>query len=47
MALAFSACGAGVMTYKSIIGNGDAMTALIGMVGIVLGFYFGVKSQSL
>ena len=45
IALIFAICGAGVLTYLAVVeGNGDALTALIGFVGMVIGFYFGAKS---
>jgi hypothetical protein len=40
IAIMFSACGAGTLTYLATT-SGDA-TALIGVVGIIIGFYFGV-----
>jgi len=41
----FSVCGAGVLTYLSIQGCPEALVALIAVVGIVTGFYFGTQQK--
>ena len=47
IALIFAICGAGVLTYLAVAeGSGEALTALIGIVGIVIGFYFGTQNQT-
>jgi len=45
IAIVYSACGAGVLTYLSIIGSSEALIALIATVGTVTGFYFGTKAS--
>jgi len=46
IALIFSVCGAGVLSYLIIAeGSEPALTALIAIVSSVISFYFGVKSQ--
>ena len=47
LAIVFSACGAGVLTALSLVGNEVALAALIATVGTVTGFYFGAKGNSL
>ena len=42
IAILFSACGAGVLSYLSLTGSSEALIALIAVVGTVTGFYFGV-----
>ena len=44
IAILFSACGAGVLTYLSIMGSSEALVALIAVVGTITGFYFGTKA---
>ena len=44
LAILFGACGAGVLTYLSLMGSPEALGALVATVGIVMGFYFGVKT---
>ena len=44
IAILFSVCGAGVMTYLALNGSPEAFTALVATVGVVVGYYFGVKS---
>jgi len=47
IAITFSACGAGTLTYLALTGNDTALTALIAIVGTISGFYFGAKSNGL
>lgn len=47
IAIMFATCGAGTLTYLAITGLESALTSLISMVGIVMGFYFGVKSSQI
>ena len=47
IAILFSVCGAGVMTYLSIMGSSEALVALIATVGTVSGFYFGTQSSKM
>ena len=44
IAITYSICCAGVLTYLSVAGVESALISLTGMAGMVLGFYFGVKS---
>jgi len=46
IAITFAACGAGVLTYLSIIGSAEALIALIAEVGTILGFYFGTQNKA-
>lgn len=45
IAILFSSCGAGVLTYLSVIGNTEALIALVATVGTICGFYFGTKAN--
>jgi len=47
IAIVFSVCGAGTLTYLALTGGDTALTALIAIVGSVTGFYFGAKSNGL
>lgn len=47
IAIVFSLCGAGVLSYLAVTGGEEALTALIAVVGTVTGFYFGAKSAGL
>uniref|UniRef100_A0A6M3KWV4 Uncharacterized protein n=1 Tax=viral metagenome TaxID=1070528 RepID=A0A6M3KWV4_9ZZZZ len=47
IAIAFSLCGAGVLTILAIQGSEPALTALIAIVSAISGFYFGAKSNGL
>ena len=47
IAITFSICGAGTLTYLALMGSGEALTALIAVVGTISGFYFGAKSSGL
>ena len=47
LAIVFCISGAGSLTYLTIGGNETALTALIALVGSVIGFYFGAKSTGL
>jgi len=46
IALTFSTCGALVLSYLAVMGNNEALIALVGIVMAVIGFYFGAKSNS-
>jgi len=47
IAILFCLSGAGVLTYLSLIGNEPALAALISIVALITGFYFGTKSSGL
>ena len=44
LAFTFGACGAGVLSFLAIKGNPEALTALISITSILIGFYFGERS---
>ena len=43
IAITFSICGAGVMTYLSLQGSAEAFIALVAVVGTITGFYYGTQ----
>jgi len=43
LAILFGVCGAGVLTYLSIMGSQEALVALISTVSLIIGFYFGTQ----
>ncbi len=45
IAILFSLCGAGVLTYLSLMGNPEALLALVATVGVIIGFYFGTQQN--
>ena len=45
LAIMFGVCGAGTATYLAVQGSDIAFTALVTAVSMILGFYFGVKSN--
>lgn len=47
IALIFAFSGAGVLVYLSLQNVPAALTALISIVGIVIGFYFGAKANQI
>jgi hypothetical protein len=47
IAVLFAICGAGVMSFLSIKGEEVAFTALISVVSIIIGFYFGTQANKL
>ena len=46
IALVFSVTGAGVMGYLALSGNDAAFSALVATVGVITGFYFGIRQAS-
>lgn len=46
LALIFGSCGAAVLTKLALQGSDNALIALVGIVGTVIGFYFGAKTGS-
>jgi len=47
LALIFAGVGAGVLCKLAIGGNSEALIALISIVSLIMGFYFGAKANSL
>jgi hypothetical protein len=47
IAIIFSLSGAAILSWLAFKGSGEALTALISIVGTVTGFYFGAKKESL
>jgi hypothetical protein len=45
IAIAFSACGAGVWTYLAVTGSDTAIASLGTAVSLILGYYFGNASK--
>ena len=43
LAIMFGVCGAGSLTYLTVNGNAEAQTALVAIVSLITGFYFGVQ----
>ena len=46
LAIIFGATGALVLGYLALMGDKEALIALISLVGMVLGFYFGVANKA-